>query len=327
MKPIRLITYRPGSHLPSLQGKLLPHSSELFEVYGRTPGYSPILIVASIDGRPIAKLLAVIRRSVRLFPPSIIRRCEIYGTGEYFDESLNREEIFGLMLEHLTQEVEKDCFLIEFRNLSVSLFGYKHFRKNKYFPINWIRVYNSLHSLPPEERIDSSRLRQIKRAEERGVTTKVAETQEDIDSFLLLLKRHYFYKIRKHFPDLHLFHILAEENPHRETTKVFVVKHHEKVIGGSFCMFSGENAYLCFSGGLRKSYAWLYPGVMAVWAALTYAHQRGYQHLEFFDAGLPFQKAGYRNFILSFGGKQVSTRRWFRFRWKWLNRLFIWFYR
>ena len=87
MKPIRLMTYRPGSILPPLPGESLPNSSELFEVYGQTPGYTPILVVASIDGQPIAKLQAVIRRSARLFPPSLIKRCEIFGTGEYLDNS------------------------------------------------------------------------------------------------------------------------------------------------------------------------------------------------------------------------------------------------
>ena len=146
MKPIRLMTYRPGSTLPPLPGESLPNSSELFEVYGQTPGYTPILVVASIDGQPIAKLQAVIRRSARLFPPSLIKRCEIFGTGEYLDNSHSQEELFGLMLEHLTGEVLKDCFLIEFRNLPTALFGYKYFRRNGYFPVNWIRVYNSLHS-------------------------------------------------------------------------------------------------------------------------------------------------------------------------------------
>ena len=223
MKPIRFMTYRTESRLPPLAGRTLPHSNELFEVYRRTPGYNPILIVASIGEHPIAKLLAVTRCSIRLFPPSIIHRCEIYGTGEYLDESINREEIFGLMLGHLTQEVQQHCFLIEFRNLSAPLFGYKHFRQNNYFPINWIRVYNSLHSLPPEERIEPSRLRQVKRAKARGVTTKVADTQEEVNAFLLLLKKHYSYKIRRHFPDLHLFHLLAEQYPHRETAKILVV--------------------------------------------------------------------------------------------------------
>lgn len=85
-------------------------------MYELTRGYEPILIVAYLEERPVAKLLAVIRKSVRLFPPSIIKRCEIYGNGEYFDETQNREELFSYILEHLTHEVLQKSFLIEFRN-------------------------------------------------------------------------------------------------------------------------------------------------------------------------------------------------------------------
>ena len=327
MKPIQLMTYRYGSTLPPLPGESLPNSSELFQVYGQTPGYAPVLIVAYIDRKPVAKLMAVIRRSVRFFPPSIIKRCEIFGTGEYFDHSHSPEELFGMMLEHLTGEVLKDCFLIEVRNLPKSLFGYKHFRRNGYFPVNWIRVYNSLHSLSPEERIESKRMRHINRALKQGVTLKEAETEAELDAFLQMLRRNYSSKIRKHFPDLQLFRLLSEQHPGMKSAKIFLVLYGKKVIGGSFCMYSEDRAYLCFTGGLRKTYAWLHPGVMAVWAALTDAHRQGCSHFEFVDAGLPFRKVGYRNFILSFGGKQVSTRRWFRFRWKWLNRLARWLYR
>ena len=327
MNPIRLMTYRRGSTLPPLPGESLPNSSELFQVYGQTPGYAPVLVVASIDGKPVAKLQAVIRRSVRLFPPSIIKRCELFGTGEYFDDSLPKDELFGLMLEHLTNKVLNECFLIEVRNLPTALFGYKHFRHNGYFPINWIRVYNSLHSLSPEERIDSKRMRQILRALKQGVILQEARTEEEKSLFLHLLKRHYSSKLRKHFPHLQLFQLLTQETSERNVSRIFTVKYKDRIIGGSFCMYSDDHAYLCFSFGLRKTFARLHPNALAVWAALTDAHQRGYRHFEFFDAGLPYQKVGYRNFILSFGGKQVSTRRWFRFRWEWLNRLSGWLYR
>ena len=93
------------------------------------------------------------------------------------------------------------------------------------------------------------------------------------------------------------------------------------IIGGSVCIYSGSTAYLWFSGGLRKSYALQYPGVLSVWKAMSDAKERGYEHFEFMDVGLPFQRHGYRDFVLRFGGKQVSTRRWFRFRWSWLNHL------
>ena len=327
MNSIRLMTYRKGSVLPVLPGNLFPHSTELFRVYEQTPGYAPILIVVSCDGTPVAKILAVIRRSVRLFPPSIIKRCEVYGVGEYFDDTLSREELFGQMLGHLTHEVLKECFLIEFRNLPTSLFGYRLFRKNAYFNINWLRVYNSLHSLSPEERLEASPRRKIKRSVDLGTEIKVADTEEEIDGFLKMLRRNYSSKVRKHFPDLKLFRLMMLDQTEHEMAKVFLVKYRGKIIGGSFCVYSDETAYLCFSCGLRKSYTWLYPGVMAVWGSLQYAYENGYAHFEFVDAGLPFKKVGYRNFLLSFGGKQVSTRRWFRFRWAWLNKLAGWLYR
>ena len=78
---------------------------------------------------------------------------------------------------------------------------------------------------------------------------------------------------------------------------------------------------------MRKTYALQYPGVLAVWKALDDARQQGYRHLEFLDVGLPFRHHGYREFVLRFGGKQISTRRWFRFRWKWLNRVLTWIYK
>jgi predicted N-acyltransferase len=232
-----------------------------------------------------------------------------------------------MMLQHLTGEVLKECFLIEFRNLPTALFGYKHFRKNGYFPINWIRVYNSLHSLSPEERLDSKRKRQINRSLKLGATFQEAVTEEEIRTFLKLLKRHYSSKVRKHFPHLQLFRLLAQNSAIQKAARIFIVRYKNRIIGGSFCMYSNDRAYLCFSFGLRKTFAWLHPNCLAIWAALTDAHQQGYRHFEFNDAGLPYRKVGYRNFILSFGGKQVSTRRWFRFRWEWLNKLSRWLYR
>ena len=324
--PVRLSTYHKGNASPALPGKTIFHSTELFHVFEMTRGYEPVLIVAFIGDRPVAKLLGVIRKSVRLFPPAIIRRCEVYGTGEYFDEELNKEDLFGEMLEHLTNEALRRSFLIEFRNLENPLFGYKVFRKNKYFAINWLRVHNSLHSKPPYERLSLSRRRQINKALRNGAIMEVADNEEDIREFSLMLKKAYSSQVRKHFPDIDFFRLLAWQSPEKEIAKVFLVKYKDKIIGGSICLFSDSNAYLWFSGGMRKTYAFLYPGILAVWAPLTYAYEKGYQHLEFMDAGLPFKKHGYRDFILRFGGKQSSTRRWFRFRWDWLNSLLYHFY-
>ncbi len=319
--PVRLRTYHRGDAVPALPGTNIFHSAELFHVFERLRGYEPVFVVAFTDSRPVARLLGVVRRSVRRFPPAVIKRCEVYGTGEYFDEKLNREELFGEMMEHLTHEALRKCFLIEWRNLENPLFGYRMFRKNGYFAVHWLRVRNSLHSMPPAERLSLSRKRQINKALKNGAEMKVAESEAEIKRFAHMLKKAYSSQVRKHFPDPAFFRLLASQDAGKETARVFLVKYKEKIIGGSLCLFSGNDAYLWFSGGMRKTYAFLYPGILAVWGPLCYAHDNGYDHLEFMDAGLPFRKHGYREFVLRFGGKQSSTRRWFRFRWAWLNSL------
>ena len=102
--PLKLTTYHTGSDIPPLPGNDTFHSTTLFRIYEATPGYSPLLIVASLEGQPVAKLLAVVRRSVRLFPPSIIHRCEVFGNGEYLIEGIDREAVFKDMLQRLTEE-------------------------------------------------------------------------------------------------------------------------------------------------------------------------------------------------------------------------------
>ena len=154
----------------------------------------------------------------------------------------------------------------------------------------------------------------------------IACTQEDIEAFFNMLRKYYAAKIHRYLPDLRFFLSLLKRPSEHELGKIFLIRYKNKVIGGSVCLFSQGTAYLLFSSGMRKTYPLLYPGVLAVWNAMTYSRQQGYRHFEFIEAGLPFKKYTYRDFILRFGGRQLSTRRWFRIRWKWLNRLLIHFY-
>ena len=106
--PLKLTTYYHGKDIPELPGKNAFHSKELFQIYEATPGYTPLLIVATEDGRPMARLLAAIRKAKKWLPSSLVKQCVVYGAGEFLDTSLpaskeKEEEIFGEMLEHLTE--------------------------------------------------------------------------------------------------------------------------------------------------------------------------------------------------------------------------------
>jgi len=321
---LNIVTYYKANEIPELPGTNIFHSKELFLIYEATPTYAPVLIVAYQNEQPIAKLFVAIRKRTRFLPPSLIRHCVVFGTGEYMNDETDKEGIFGQLLERLTKDILRDSYLVEFRNLENSLFGYKYFRINNYFPINWLRVRNSLHGQTYfEDRFSESRRRQIKKGLKNGAEIYEAHSFEEIRSFSKMLRINYSSKVRKHFPSIEFFEHFYEHAVSNGHGKVFIVKYKEKIIGGSVCIFSGSTSYLWFSGGMKKIYKKQHPCVLATWQALDYAYKNGYRHMEFLDVGLPFKKHGYRDFVLRFGGKQSSTRRWYRFSWNFLNNLMM----
>lgn len=313
---IRLVTYEHSVSLPPLPGKNVFHSSCLFRILERTPGYSPFMLVAFDGDRPIGKLLCVVRKSL------FMRKCVIYDCGEYFDTEIKHDLIFDELLSYFTSRNKNSFSVIEFRNLNEPLFGYRYFRKNGYFPIRRLRVINSIHHATLDKWMGASRKRQIQNGLKNGAVMGVADNKGDVEEFFRMLKNYYSSKIFRYLPGIDFFYSLLDiQGCNENIGKIFTISYHGKIIGGSCCLFSGDTVYLLFSGGMRKSYPLLYPGVLAVWNAMAYSREKGYSHFEFIDAGLPFKKYGYRDFILRFGGKLLSTRRWYRLKFGWMNRI------
>jgi hypothetical protein len=166
-----------------------------------------------------------------------------------------------------------------------------------------------------QKRIDSSRA--------KGVETNRVTTEEDFKAFLKLLRKHNFMKPKRYIPADEFFRMLKESGNGR----LFLTRHRGHVIGCSACAYSQQNAYLWYAAFRRKSYVLLHPAELTIWHAIKDAHQRGYDHIFFMDVGLPFRRNRFRDFILRFGGKEVSTYRWFRISIRWVNRLATWLWR
>ena len=86
--PLKLTTYYHGKDIPDLPGNNTFHSKELFQIYEATPGYSPLLIVATEDGKPVARLLAAIRKTKKWLPSCLVKQCVVYGEGEFLKRHL-----------------------------------------------------------------------------------------------------------------------------------------------------------------------------------------------------------------------------------------------
>lgn len=321
---IRLRTYESSENIPSLPGTNVFHSTGLFQILEQTAHYHPMLMVAWEDGKPMGKMLSITRRNSYL--TGCCNKTYVYGTGEYFVPYTKAEEVFGEFLSYFTNRLQDNSSLLEFRNLEKPLFGYRYFRQNGYFPIRWLRIRNSIHHQPLDKWTSPSRKRQIARGLKNGAIMDIARDRKDVESFFNMMRKYYFSKIHRHIPELSFFLSLLTHPSGGDTGKIFIIRYKDKIIGGSVCLFSDDTAYLLFSAGMRKSYPLLHPGILAVWNAMIYSREHGYTHLEFIEGGLPFRKFTYRDFILRFGGRQISTRRWFRIKWKWLNRLLIYLY-
>ena len=323
MKAFQVTIYERADDLPALDSPSLFHSQWLMRLCEQTPRQKPYMAVATDgDGAVRAHLLAIARRRWSWLPPYLYTHVRVLGEGDYADPD-DRQELFSLLLRKLTRRLQSQVLYIEVSHLSQKMFGYRSLRAEGFFPVRWMSIHNSLHSRTPEERILPRQLRRVERARQRGAVTTVVETDDDFSQFMRLIRRHNYTKLRKYIPHERFFRgIMTSGNG-----RLYITRYHDRTIGCAAVVFSQQNAYLWFTASRRKSFAPLHPNAVTVWAALKDAHALGLQHMTFLDVGLPFRKNPYRDFILRFGGKEVSTYRWFRISIRWVNAFASWLWR
>ena len=318
MNSIQVTIYERADKLPELSGDNFFHSPQLMQLCQQTPRQKPLMAVATADdGHVVGHLLGITRYRVSWLPPYLYTHIRIYGNNHC------DAHVFKLLMEALTERLNSHVLYIEVSNLSEKMFAYREMKQLGYFPVRWMNIHNSLHSRTPEERISPRQLHRIELAQQRGAITKEVETDAEFQAFSKLLRRHNLLKPRRYIPADSFFKGMMQGGH----GKIFITLLRERVIGCAVCAYSEGDAYLWYSASLRKSYIPYHPNAVTFWHTICDAHQQGYQHIRFLDVGLPFRHNLYRDFILRFGGKEVSTYRWFRISIRWVNRLAAWLWR
>lgn len=324
MEGITVTIYDNKDSLPELECNSFFHGRTLFEICSSTSRMHPYMVVARDDGGVVAHMLAMVRSKTSLLPSCMSSHCCILGEGEYREGSAwPKALLFGEMMSALTAMLDGRVLYIELSNLSVKMFGYKQLCEAGYFPVHWMNVHNSLHSKLPEERLAVKVARRIEASYNKGVVTAEVSSDSELEAFCRLLRSHNRFKLKRYIPRDDFFRGLWCT----EHGRLFVTKYKDRVVGCCACVYSEGNAYLWYFAFLRKSFVMVCPDVMTVWHAIKHAHSHGCTHIHFMDVGLPFRKNPFREFILRFGGKPVSTYRWFRFSARWLNTLMSLVYR
>lgn len=310
--------------LPQIECRNFFHSTDFFRVVAKTPRQKPYMIVVCDEEKKIvAHMLVTLRQRGSLIPPYLFTQGRIYGEGEYAPE-VPKEQLFRMMLEKVNEVLKmKLCLYIEFSNISKKMFAYSHFKACGYFPIRWMQIHNSLHSMKPEDRLPEKTAKRIKTAMKQGVVTEEIKTEEGIKLFSKLIKLYYRFKVLTYTPE----NTQLREMWKTGLARMFGCMYRGKMIGCCSVIYSEENAYLWYHAARSKTYPMQHPKTMCTWYAIKMAYEQGYRHIYFMNAGLPFRKSRQREFLLGFGGKPTSTYRWFRCTIPWINKLLSWSYR
>ena len=325
LERMRIEIFTRSERLPELIAGSAIHSAHMFRTLEKSKGCKPYMLVAyDSNNNEAGHLLFIKRRDIRIIPPVLSYWYSILGEGVYSKECQNREELFTMFIEKVFDMFDFIHAFIEVQNIEDSRFAYSTFSKYNFVPIRDQRMYISLHSKSPQERLTRSYRAHIRKAESNGVTFGQATTEYEIKEGLKLLKNYYMSKTRRQLPGSRALHSMLHDNDGKlsEQAKLFIVKFKDKIIGSSICLYDQERAYLAYSCGLRKRFPMQYPGIMAIWASLTDAHQRGFAHFEFLEArNISRLHRNFINTLLNYGGKQVGTLRWYHFKWNWINKI------
>lgn len=313
--------------LPKLCEGNFFHSRDLFVMLEQTPRVMPCMVIATNEkGEVLGQILAQVRTKRRIFFINFTHRARIYGEGSYYKgiEFKEKNELFEAMLTALVHFLKRRfCYHIELSDTSKKMFGYRALRKNGFVPIPWIQLHHSLHSKAPKERANEKVLHRVQRAYDNGFITREAVGEQEIHQLYTLVKKYYILRKQRHIPAEKLFQqIGASQYGH-----VYVTTYKDKIVGGSVVVELGRESMLWFDAALDKRYLFYHPHYVTVWHALQDAFERGQDHIHILNLGLPFSHSPYRDFMLSFGGKQVSSYRWFRFSNSLIRSLMYWYYR
>jgi serine/alanine adding enzyme len=282
------------------------HTPSFFRFFNSVKGFRARAFAVSDNGE--LKSLAVLTLQKEKGPLGFFsRRAIIYGgplAVQEYPEALN------LLLGEISDYIRKKVIYTEVRNLS----DYSSFKDiylangYKYIPYLNVRVDTRDMDLI-KKRMSSSRLRQIKKAQQQSVVCFEAENADEVKVFYGMLKQLYKNKLHKPLPPEDFFLKFYEA----QLGMYLLVRHDNKIIGGIMCpILNGKAAYEFYICGLDDDYKELFPSVIATWSAIEYAGKNNLPLFDFMGAGKPEEHYGVRDFKVRFGGEIVEYGRFIK---------------
>jgi lipid II:glycine glycyltransferase (peptidoglycan interpeptide bridge formation enzyme) len=234
------------------------------------------------------------------------RRGIIFG-GPVISQASKTEMTY--FLSTATQLLKRKAIYLETRNFFDYTMFEDSFKESRWVYNSYLNVKLNLDGITKDslfKLFKYNRRREIKQSILNGASYSLCSKEEDFFKIYQILKELYFRKVKLPLPSLDFFRELYKVN----ILKVFIVKHDNYTIGGSFCMiFPGKNLFTFYYCGIRDYNPRIFPTHLAVVAALEFAIDNKIPLVDFMGAGQPNVDYGVRKYKLEFGGDLVDQGR------------------
>ena len=179
--------YTNSNELPPLLPGNIQHSAIMFRALEGSRHSKPYMFVAYENEKELAHLIIIEKRNTLLDIPLPGKHYKIYGEGCYREDCRNREEIYSEFIDEFFKIIDATHSYTEIKTIEDPRFAYSTLRRREFIPVRDHRIYISLHSKAPEERLSKRYRSHIRKAAKRDVSYRTATSKEEIDKALHLL--------------------------------------------------------------------------------------------------------------------------------------------
>ncbi len=283
---------------------------EMWSVYENTKGYSPIFVGVSDSSGELVGVVLLVHQQEGMFPINLLTSRVVTWGGPLINSDYTyKDEAMRLMLAEIDRKVDKPLF-IQFRNMWDFSQAKNIFEKEGYSFEDHLAILLNLTQGKENllRNMRRSKRKALNTAKNKGVTIEEVTKIEILQEYYKGLAHFYKTVVKKPLPDWSFFESLFKILAPLNMAKFFVVKHEDKIIGGSTCVIYKKKIYEWYAYGDRR-YKNLYPSEMATWAPIEWGLDNKMEIFDFMGGGRPEEKYGVRDFKLGFGGKMFNFGR------------------
>ena len=279
---------------------------QAFDLFGKVPGYQPVVTGVLEDGKIKGVLLCVIQKEAAVYG-FLTSRAIIWG-GPIVDSP----EVAETLVKAFDEFIKGKVIYAQFRNSFNCDQLRTAFSKQRFEYLQHLNYLVSTKDKSTTELLSlmsKSKARQIKKGLQQAEII-TATSQQEVDEFYTLLRKMYREKVHKPLPPKSFFDAFFTDIVPTGLGHYLLIRCEGKIIGGIMSpMLPGKAICEWYIAGLDKEYKEQYPSILATWAAIAYGSEHGFECFDFLGAGKPDQDYGVREFKSKFGGELVQFGR------------------